>query len=62
MKPVTEPMRAVLLQAQKNGGIIPKIFYPAGQMRLIIAGLYRRGLIHEINGMWVLNNDGWLYK
>lgn len=49
MKDLTTPMKIVLLDMREqelNGGIVRNI-YPAGQMRMINAGLYRRGLISQ---------------
>lgn len=61
MKKVTEPMRIILLNAQKNDGKV-SWSYPRGQMRLIIQGLYRRGLITDPKGHWELTKDGWDYR
>lgn len=63
MKKVTQPMRVVLINAQLNEGEIWNV-YPRGQMRLIIQGLYNRGLIDDPNtpGKWELTQSGWDYK
>jgi hypothetical protein len=63
MKKVTEPMKVILINAQLNKGEVWNV-YPRGQMRLIIQGLYNRGLIDDPNthGKWELTEAGWAYK
>jgi hypothetical protein len=44
---LTKPMFVVLFSANAPSGQINRALYPGGQMRLIMHGLYRRGLIDE---------------
>jgi hypothetical protein len=58
---ITEPMRVLVTIAKQNNGVIARGYYPAGQERLIIAGLFRRELIKEITGstQFELTDEGW---
>jgi hypothetical protein len=53
-------MIEVLRLAQTSGGYINRLMYPAGQMRLIVQGLYNRELIDECpRGGFQLTQAGW---
>jgi hypothetical protein len=45
--PLTTPMVILLCAAYAADGRVPPGWYPAGQQRWIIQGLYDRGLIDE---------------
>jgi hypothetical protein len=60
MKTLTGPMWIVLLDAAKRYGCVSQGLYPRGQSRLILEGLYNRGLVEQFeSGLWYLTTLGW---